>query len=88
MPRTTVREPDKVVLSGYRQGAFSGSVQACHYDPDDLDWYVYGLGTVTPNAAQVMPDPTTRLYEFTGAMFTVVTPSFHLNCQQEVSVSH
>src|SRR5262249_10144178 len=42
--------------------------QFFHYDPDVKGWYVYGLGTVTPNGAQVAPDPTTRLYEFTGAM--------------------
>src|SRR5262249_1764318 len=30
--------------------------------------YVYGLGTVRPDAKQVQPDPKTRLYEFTGAM--------------------
>jgi YD repeat-containing protein len=41
-------------------------VQFFHYDPDVNDWYVYGLGTA--NATQVVPDPTTRIYAFTGAM--------------------
>ncbi|HEU4890869.1 MAG TPA: RHS repeat-associated core domain-containing protein [Vicinamibacterales bacterium] len=41
-------------------------VQFFHYDPDVNDWYVYGLGRA--NAVQVVPDATTRLYEFTGAM--------------------
>jgi RHS repeat-associated protein len=41
-------------------------VQFFHYDPDVKDWYVYGLGTA--KAAQVVPDRTTRIYEFTGAM--------------------
>ena len=47
-------------------------VQFYHYDPDGKDWYVYGLGTV--KRAQVVPDPTTRLYEFTGAMINSATP--------------
>ena len=38
-----------------------------HYDPDDKGWYVYGLGTVTPT--QVVPEPMTRFYAFTGASF-------------------
>ena len=37
-----------------------------HYDPDVRDWYVYGWGTV--RGAQVFPEVSTRLYEFTGAM--------------------
>jgi hypothetical protein len=51
-----------------RWGIPGQSIQFFHYDPEVKDWYVYGLGRVTPNAAQVVPDPTTRLYEFTGAM--------------------
>src|SRR5262249_23088207 len=50
-------------------GAVPGQrVQFFHYDPDVKDWFVYGLGSVTPNSAQVMPDARTRIYEFTGAM--------------------
>jgi RHS repeat-associated protein len=41
-------------------------LQFYHYEPDGRGWYVYGVGTA--NRAQVVPDPTTRLYEFTGAM--------------------
>ena len=58
-----------LVYPNYRQRGIPGQrIQFFHYDPDVKDWYVYGLGTVTRNAAQVTPDPTTRLYEFTGAM--------------------
>jgi RHS repeat-associated protein len=39
-----------------------------NYDPDDRGWYVYGRGTVTPDARQVIPDPGVRVWEFTGAM--------------------
>jgi RHS repeat-associated protein len=46
----------------------SGSkVQFFNYDPDDKGWYVYGLGTVKGN--QVVAEPGTRLYTFTGASF-------------------
>ena len=39
-----------------------------HYEPGEKDWYVYGLGTVTSNRAQVVPDAAIRLYDFNGAM--------------------
>lgn len=42
-------------------------VRFFNYDPDDKGWYVYGLGTV--KGAQVIPNPHTRLYAFTGASF-------------------
>src|SRR5262249_29279257 len=38
------------------------------YDADTLGWYIYGKGTVTPNATQVLPDQNVSVYEFTGAM--------------------
>ena len=37
-------------------------------DPDAHGWSVYGQGTVTPNGSQIVPDPTVRIYELTGAM--------------------
>jgi RHS repeat-associated protein len=57
-----------LVYPNFRNGFPGKRVQFFHYDPEALGWYVYGLGTVTPNGAQVVPDPTTRIYEFTGAM--------------------
>jgi RHS repeat-associated protein len=61
-----------LVYPNYGQKGLPGQrVQFFHYDPDVKDWYVYGAGTVTANGAQVVPDPTTRLYEFTGAMINV-----------------
>jgi RHS repeat-associated protein len=57
-----------LVYPNYQSSAPGQRIQFYHYDPDEKDWYVYGLGTVTANGAQVSPDPTTRLYEFTGAM--------------------
>jgi RHS repeat-associated protein len=60
-----------LVYPNYQQRGVPGQrVQFFHYDPDERDWYVYGLGTVTRNGAQVTPDATTRIYEFTGAMLS------------------
>jgi RHS repeat-associated protein len=44
-----------------------------HYNPEYKGWYVYGLGTVTENGKQIVPDPGISVYEFTGAM--VAPPS-------------
>lgn len=45
-----------------------------HYEPEAVGWYVYGLGTVTDDGKQVVPDPGVTIYEFTGAM--VAPPEF------------
>lgn len=39
------------------------------YEPDGLGWSAYGTGTVSADAAQVVPDEGTRIYALTGAMF-------------------
>jgi RHS repeat-associated protein len=39
------------------------------YEPDSNGWSPYGMGTVTADARQVMPDPGTRIYALSGAMF-------------------
>jgi hypothetical protein len=39
-----------------------------HYDPGARGWYVYGLGRVTPDGRQIVPDLGVSVYEFTGAM--------------------
>ncbi len=41
-----------------------------NYDPTDKGWYVYGKGSVSPDGKQVIPDPSVRIWEFTGAMIT------------------
>ena len=60
----------QLVYPNYRNEWVGKRIQFFQYDPDERGWYVYGLGTVTPNGKQVMPDATTRLYEFTGAMLS------------------
>jgi RHS repeat-associated protein len=57
-----------LVYPNYHGGVPGQRQQFFHYDPDVKDWYVYGLGTVSINGSQVIPDAGTRLYEFTGAM--------------------
>ena len=39
-----------------------------HYDPEGSGWYIYGMGTVTEDGKQIVPDPGVSIYEFTGAM--------------------
>ena len=57
-----------LMYPNYHKDLPGKAIQFFHYDPPLKDWFVYGLGHVTANGAQVQPDPTTRLYEFTGAM--------------------
>lgn len=57
-----------LVYPNYHRAIPGQQVEFFHYDPDVKDWFVYGIGHVTASAAQVQPDATTRLYQFTGAM--------------------
>jgi hypothetical protein len=44
------------------------------YDPFKEGWAVYGIGRVSPDGTQVIPDPKTRIYDLTGAMISSGTP--------------
>jgi hypothetical protein len=61
------RKGPQLVYPNYRHLAKGSIARFLHYDPDQLDWYVYGWGTV--GKTQVVPSADTRLYSFTGAMF-------------------
>jgi RHS repeat-associated protein len=39
-----------------------------NYDADQKGWFVYGMGHVSSNRVEVIPDPGVSIYEFTGAM--------------------
>jgi RHS repeat-associated protein len=39
-----------------------------NYDAPQKGWYVYGLGTVSTDGKQIVPNPGVEIYEFTGAM--------------------
>lgn len=58
-----------LVYPNYRKAEPGQRAQFFHYDPRVRDWYVYGLGTISRDGKQGIPDPTTRFYAFTGAMF-------------------
>jgi YD repeat-containing protein len=45
-----------------------------NYDPTGVGWFVYGLGTVSADGRQLVPDAGVVLQEFTGAMFNGDTP--------------
>ena len=58
-----------VVYPNYNDYEPGTRVEFWRYDPEDVrGWYVYGHGTVTPNRQQIVPDPETRIWAFTGAM--------------------
>ena len=57
-----------LVYPNYGRHYAGKRTQFFHYDPGDRGWYVYGVGTVTADLSQVVPDATTRIYELTGAM--------------------
>ena len=40
-----------------------------NYDPLEREWFVYGLGRISADAKQAIPDPGVTIHEFTGAMF-------------------
>jgi len=40
-----------------------------NYDPHERGWFIYGLGTVSADGRQAIPDPGVVITEFTGAMF-------------------
>lgn len=40
-----------------------------NYDPEEREWFVYGLGTISADAGQAIPDEGVVIHELTGAMF-------------------
>lgn len=40
-----------------------------NYDPEDREWFVYGLGRISRDGKQAIPDDGVVIHEFTGAMF-------------------
>jgi RHS repeat-associated protein len=45
-----------------------------HYDPEEKGWYVYGIGRVSADGRQVIPNADVALYAFTGAMIDTTKP--------------
>lgn len=60
----------QIIYPNYSHLPAGQRVDFWNYDPDSRGWYIYGRGTVSPNAKQVIPDPDVRVWEFTGAMIS------------------
>ncbi len=60
----------QIIYPNYSQLPAGQRVDFWNYDADDRGWYVYGRGTVSADAKQVIPDAGVRVWEFTGAMIS------------------
>ena len=58
----------RIIYPNYSHEPAGKKVEFWSYEPDE-GWEVYGYGHVSDDGTQVIPDPGTRIYEFTGAMF-------------------
>jgi len=63
-------KPAQLIYPNYTHLPPGQRVPFWNYDPDKKGWHVYGQGTVTPDAKQVVPDDDTRIWAFTGAMIS------------------
>jgi RHS repeat-associated protein len=63
-------KPAELVYPNYTHLPPGQRVPFWNYDPDKKGWYIYGQGTVSADAKQVVPDAATRIYSFTGAMIS------------------
>jgi RHS repeat-associated protein len=64
-------EGARIVYPNYTREAPGTRTQFWNYDPDVKGWHLYGLGTVTPDGKQIVPDPDVKFYRLTGAMTAV-----------------
>jgi RHS repeat-associated protein len=65
----------RLIYPNYRRRPAGAQMEFWHYEPEGgRGWYVYGLGAVSADGRQVVPNPGISIYEFTGAM--VAPPSF------------
>jgi RHS repeat-associated protein len=60
----------QIIYPNYTQLPARQRVDFWNYDAEGRGWYVYGRGTVSDDAKQVIPDADVRVWEFTGAMIT------------------
>lgn len=63
-------KPAELIYPNYTNLPAGQRVPFWNYDPDKKGWYIYGRGTVSPDAKQVVPDDDTRIWAFTGAMIS------------------
>ncbi|HEY8980776.1 MAG TPA: IPT/TIG domain-containing protein [Streptomyces sp.] len=68
-------EGAQVIYPNYTHEPPGTRVDFMDYEPDGRGWYVYGHGEVSADGTQVIPDKSTRIWAFHGAMFnTSATP--------------
>jgi RHS repeat-associated protein len=59
----------QVVYPNYRHELPKARGVFWRYEPDGLGWSPYGMGSVQADGRQFVPDPDTRIYALSGAMF-------------------
>ncbi|MDG4784879.1 RHS repeat-associated core domain-containing protein [Micromonospora sp. WMMD1102] len=64
-------EGARIIYPNYTKEAPGTRTQFWNYDPDGKGWHVYGLGRVSADGRQIVPDPEVRFYRLTGAMTAV-----------------
>jgi RHS repeat-associated protein len=60
----------QIIYPNYTHLPAGQRVDFWNYDAERRGWYIYGHGTVSENAQQVIPDKDVRVWEFTGAMIS------------------
>jgi RHS repeat-associated protein len=60
-----------IIYPNYTHEPPGTRTQFWNYDPDGAGWHIYGLGRVSKNGKQIVPDPGVRFYRLTGAMTAV-----------------
>lgn len=58
----------RLIYPNYTDELGGGRFSFWNYDAREKGWYTYGVGTVSPNRKQVVPDPGIVVYELSGAM--------------------
>jgi RHS repeat-associated protein len=66
-----------VVYPNAMQAAPGTRIDYGYYDPAGEGWFIYGRGTVSADGQQIVPDPETTLWSFTGSATPV---ECGLNC--------
>lgn len=58
----------RIIYPNFTNRPAGSRVNFWNYDPEVRGWYIYGMGTVTADRKQIIPDLGVAIYKFTGAM--------------------
>lgn len=61
----------RIIYPNYTKEAPGTRTQFWNYDPDGKGWHLYGMGKVSADGKQIVPDANVRFYRLTGAMTAV-----------------